>query len=193
MLLKDSKGNVLQTIPLTVCSGTFVTDTLSFPPGQFTYEIQGTDTNGVPFKYDRKGTVVFESSDDLYELTADSSPIDINVDVGEKFKVVYTLKNKGSYCTSFNVKVPKVEGFEIEVLPIGVTEKELVLHGKDSVEITVVGHATSAAAGKTQQLPIIVSNDCSTMKKEKPVKVNEVLNSICHIINSSVCFYCTLP
>lgn len=174
MLLKDSNGKVLQTMPLAVCGGTFVTDELSFPQGTFTYEIEGTDTNGVPFKYDRKETVVFESKASMYELSADTSLI--NVDVGEKFKVVYTLKNKGKYCTSFNVKVPKVEGFEIEVLPSGITENELTLHGKGSVEITVIGHATSAAAGKTHQIPITVSNDCSTVKKEKPVKVAEVPN-----------------
>ncbi len=169
LLLKDSKGKVIQTIPLTVCGGTFVTKDYNFPPGTYSYEIEGEDTAGVPFKFEKNKKVVLKSDPSLYEVTGDTSPIDVQV--GKEFRVVYTVKNKGLYCTSFNVDVPKVDGFDIKVLPSGVTTKPLIVNAKSSVEITVIGTPTSTATPGTHKIPITVSNKCASMKPEKPVNL----------------------
>ena len=169
MLLKDSKGKVIHTIPLTVCGGTFVTKDYNFPPGEYTYAIDGVDTGGVPFNFEKKEKLSLKSDPSLYEVTVDTSSS--NVEVGKEFKVVYTVKNKGLYCTSFDVKVPKLAGFDIKVLPSDVTKKPLILKAQKSASITLVCTPTSSATPGKHEIPMIVSNKCSTMTPKKPVQL----------------------
>ena len=169
MLLKDSNGKVIHTIPLTVCGGTFVTKDYNFPPGVYTYEIAGVDTGGVPFNFEKKDKVILKSDPNLYEATCDTSPIDVQV--GKEFKIVYTVKNNGLYCTSFDIKVPKVAGFDIKVLPSGVTEKPLIINAKSQAEITLLCTPTASAMTGKHEIPLSVSNKCATKTPKKPVEL----------------------
>lgn len=90
MLLKDTKGQVIQTLPLTVCGGTFVTDVFNFPSGKYKFEIDGVDANGVLFQYTKNENVLFKKNPDLYETTPETSPVD--VESGKDFSVFYTVR-----------------------------------------------------------------------------------------------------
>lgn len=168
LLIKDSTGKVAETIPLKVCKGTFVSDQLSFPLGSYTYDITGTDVSGVPFTLENKGSATFEKNENLYKLTGDASPITVRA--GHDFKVVYTLSNGGKFCTKFKINVPKIDGFELSVHP---NKGEVTVQGESSVKVTITGRATSAAGGSTHKISITASNDCSTLKSEKPVTVRK--------------------
>ncbi len=169
--LVDSKGEEAESLilELTVCGGSFVTvEEFDFPPGDYKIEIEGEDTSGTPFRY-INGDISLKSDPNLYELTGDTSAI--TVDNGKSFKVVYTLKNKGAYCTSFNVEVPEVPSFDIKVNPSGITKGPLILKAGESVDITITGTPISATPGKTYSIPIIVSNKCTSLKEVKPVQI----------------------
>ena len=180
MLLKNVDEDVVETVPLQVCGGTFVSDTLIFPPGRFTYEVQGIDMNGVSFKFDLKKEVAFESNEGLYELSklsdADTPPI--YIEYGKELEINYYLQNKGDHCTNFNISIPSLNGFDIRIEPRYVTAKELVLQGMESIYITVTARPTTAATQDGQELVFIASNLCSDLINRTPVIVYEVYQNL---------------
>lgn len=125
MSLKDSTGEIVHTFPLTVCGDTFITKNYTFPPGEYTYEIDGVDSDGESFDFGKKENLTLRSYQSLDEATTDTASID--VEAGKEFKVVYTVKNNGLYCTTFDVGVPKVAGFDIKVLPSDVMQNPLII------------------------------------------------------------------
>ncbi len=186
--LVDSKGEEAESLilELTVCGGSFITvEEFDFPPGDYKIEIEGEDTSGTPFRYIYNGDISLKSDPNLYELTGDTSAI--TVDNGKSFKVVYTLKNKGAYCTSFNVEVPAVPSFYIKVLPNGITESPLILKAGESIDITISGTPDSLTPGNRYSIPIIVSNECTSLKRVKPVQVPD--KEVQSLIHFSLCLH----
>ena len=108
-------GNIIKHINLTKgCEGGFISDTINFPYGSYSYHLVGTDIGGIAFEYDMKQQVTFHGPD-LEAFSFKSTGVEMDID---GIKLDFNLINHWTYDLYFDFSGNAPEGFAIRVDPL---------------------------------------------------------------------------
>lgn len=159
----DSDRNVVQTVHLTKCSGSFVAN-MSFPQGEYTYLLEGVDTSGVGISYHVGKKVVFRPGE--YQLVA-SSDTTIKIDRSDTFNFSFSISNLNSHASNFDFSTIS-PGFTATL-----RNKSVSLSPGETMNIVVVSWVSisSVQKGSTHIIEVQASNGCVTLSDTKTVMI----------------------
>ena len=172
----NSDRTVIQTAHLAKCSEAFVAN-MSFPRGEYTYLLDGVDTNGVSISYQVGKKVEFKAGE--YELVANGQKT-IEIELSDTFNFSFSISNLNSHTSMFDFSTTS-PGF-IATLQ----KKSVSISPGETVNVVVVSWVASSSVrkGSTHTIEFRASNGCVTLSDTKTVmiKVRErpcLFNNFC--------------
>ncbi len=159
----DSDQNVIQTAHLAKCSETFVAN-MSFPRGEYTYWLDGVDTNGVSISYRFSKKVEFRPGE--YELVANGEKT-IEIELSDTFNFSFSISNLNSYTSTFDFSTTS-PGFYARL-----QKKSISLSPGEIKNVVVVSWVASSSIrrGSTHTIEFRASNGCVTLSDTKTVMI----------------------
>ena len=141
-------GRVIASVPLTLCGGAMVGNA-TLPLGSATYQLQGEDVGGNPFKIARK---TVELKPGKYSFKALSDPVEI--DPGEFTIFTFKLHNLNTYgSTNFTLTTESTSGVRAVL-----QQAHTLIKANKSADISVRVSASSRSS--SNQVTIIASDGC---------------------------------
>ena len=123
-------GHIVKSISLTKgCEGAFISDTVNFPYGSYSYHLAGTDKSGTAFEYDIPQQITFQPPDFEFKVIGGAT---VEMDRDEIIKVDFNLTSHWTYDIHFNFSGDIPEGFAVHVEPLNAL---LLAGGSVKVEV----------------------------------------------------------
>ena len=159
-----------QLLPLTKCGNAFTSEH-QFTAGNFSYKVQGVDTNGVSFHYDLRQTVEVRPSS-TYSFQATNSTT-VSIESSDQFTMEFELRSSDHIgTTTFELSVDAA-GFVTTL-----NRAEMELRPMQAQIVTLTGLVGSVSVeGKTSNITVTASNGCVTLSAFRLITVKKMVNT----------------
>lgn len=171
-LIDRATGSIHTTLNLTPCSGSLVSDPIVFPPGEFSYQLVGRDTNDIGFSYDTRTNVIFTYNRNYTGLFSIKGPSLVEMDPYEIVTLTYTLHNNALYSAQFRLSAERISGF---ATLLRTPEVRVPASGIAEIEVLVRRTSSSIRRGTSHSLTITASNDCFMVATSTTLQIKELV------------------